>query len=103
MSFCFSVSATTRKPRVGEVDGKHYFFISSEEFEARIKNEDFLEWDFHFDNYYGTPKSFIDSKCSQGIDVILDIDVKGALILLEKKVDAVYIFILPPLTSPRNY
>ncbi len=98
----FSVSATTRCPRPGEVEGKHYFFLSREDFEKRISKEEFLEWNFHFDNYYGTPKSFIENNVNSGKDVILDIDVKGALILIEKKVDAAYVFIVPPSMEELN-
>lgn len=92
----FSVSATTRTPREGEIDGANYFFISKEEFEKQISEGQFIEYDFHFGNYYGTPKSFVSKNCAEGIDIILDIDVKGALTLRENGLDASYIFILPP-------
>ena len=73
-----SVSCTTREPREGEVHGKHYFFLSREEFERRIAENDFLEYDEHFGNYYGTPKSFVrDTLKSKS--VIMEIDVVGAL------------------------
>ena len=93
----FSVSMTTRYARGTEVDGKDYFFVSKSEFEERIQNGDFLEYaEVHHGNYYGTPKSLIMDKLAQGIDVVLEIDIQGALQVKEKVKDAIFIFIMPP-------
>lgn len=92
----FSVSATTRKPREKEVDGVHYYFMDEEEFIDKIENSEFLEYNKHFNNYYGTLKSEVEKYLSVGKDVILDIEVKGALKLKRDEVDAIFVFILPP-------
>ena len=91
----FSVSATTRAPRPGEVDGKHYFFISKECFEEMIKNDEFLEYDAHAANYYGTPRTQMEEKLSRGL-VMLDIEPNGAKAVRENRPDATLIFIMPP-------
>ena len=91
----FSVSATTRAPRPGEVDGKHYFFISKECFEEMIKNEEFLEYDAHAANYYGTLKGQAEAKMKTG-HVLLDIEPKGAEQVRKAAPDATLIFIMPP-------
>jgi len=92
-----SVSMTSREPRKNEVNGKDYFFITKEEFEEKIKNEEFLEYAVvHNNQYYGTPKSKIEEKLSNGIDVILVIDIQGALKIKEQIEEALFIFILPP-------
>ena len=90
----FSVSATTRAPRPGEVDGQSYYFITHEKFEEMIRNGEFLEYDAHMGNYYGTPKSQLD-KLSGG-SVILDIEPNGAFNVRKNCADAVLIFIAPP-------
>jgi len=95
----FSVSATTREPRAGECNGKDYFFLSREEFEKKIKKDDFLEWSNHFSNYYGTLKNFVKDGLADNKDVILDIDVNGAMQVMKKNIDAVYIFISPDSVS----
>ena len=93
----FSVSATTRKQRNGEVNGRDYFFLSKEEFEKRIQHEDLVEWEKIYDNYYGTLKSEVDSALQAGTTMMFDIDVKGALNVKKKYPnDAVLIFIEPP-------
>mgnify|MGYP003341872490 FL=1 len=92
----FSVSYTTRKPRGQEKDGTEYYFISREQFEARIARDEFLEWADVFGNYYGTHQSELDRASADGFDLILDIDVKGARQLKERIPGAVSIFILPP-------
>ncbi len=98
-SLVLSVSCTTRRPRVGEVNGKSYFFISQEEFLKRKEENGFLEWDEHFGNYYGTPKSFVLEQLKTH-SVILEIDVKGALQVREalkgSPVEPVLIMITPP-------
>ena len=91
----FSVSATTRDPRPGEVDGKHYFFISRECFEEMIKNDEFLEYDAHAANYYGTLKGQAEAKMKTG-HVLLDIEPKGAAQVRKAAPDATLIFIMPP-------
>ena len=91
----FSVSATTRPPRPGEIDGVHYSFITREKFEAMIAAGEFLEYDAHAANYYGTPRAQAEEKQSHG-PVLLDIEPKGAKQVKEKAPDAVLIFIMPP-------
>lgn len=92
----FSVSATTRAPREGEIDGKHYFFISRQEFENRIANNDFLEYAQFAGNCYGTPKPYVLSLLEQGKNVVLEIEVQGALQVMQRMEECVSIFILPP-------
>ncbi|MGN0811903.1 MAG: guanylate kinase [Candidatus Coproplasma sp.] len=92
---CVSVSCTTRSPREGEVDGKSYFFISKNQFEKMIENGGFLEYSEHFGNFYGTPKQFVEERLKSG-DVILEIDVNGALSVKESMPDAVLVMIAPP-------
>lgn len=92
----FSVSATTRKPRVGEVDGVNYFFIDKEKFEIMVENEEFLEYAYVHTNYYGTPKDFVLEKVNQGEIVLLEIDVQGAMQVKENFSEAVFVFLLPP-------
>ena len=91
----FSVSATTRPPRPGEIDGVHYYFISREKFEEMIAQGAFLEYDAHADNYYGTPRAQAEEKREQG-PVLLDIEPAGAKQVREKMPDAELIFIMPP-------
>ncbi len=90
-----SVSCTTRAPREGETEGKSYFFLTKEKFLKMIEDGGFLEYSQHFDNYYGTPRAFVEEKLKGG-DVILEIDVDGALKVKEQKPDAVLIMIAPP-------
>jgi guanylate kinase len=97
-SIKLSVSATTRKPREGEVDGVDYYFLTKDEFEKEIKNNNFVEYAKVFDNYYGTLRREIESKFDNGKDVILDIDWQGVR-LVSDQIDAkrlLKIFILPP-------
>jgi len=91
-----SVSATTRQPRVGEIEGKNYHFINVEEFRKRIEQNDFLEHACVYGNYYGTPKSDVINKLKEGKTVILEIDIQGALKVRKAHADGVYIFIVPP-------
>ena len=92
----FSVSYTTRKPRGSEEDGREYHFTTREHFEQMIDAGEFLEWAEVFGNYYGTAISALDLAQAHGTDLLLDIDVQGALQVMEKMQDAVSIFILPP-------
>jgi guanylate kinase len=94
--FKLSVSCTTRKPRDGEINGMHYFFVSNEEFEQMINNNEFLEYACYSGNYYGTNNKFVDEKIASGKSVLLEIELQGALQVMEKRPDAVTIFIKPP-------
>ena len=91
----FSVSATTRKPRPGEVDGESYYFITKTRFEDMIARNEFLEYDAHMDNYYGTPEGQLEEKLARG-NVVLDIEPNGAFAVRKRRSDAVLIFIAPP-------
>lgn len=92
----FSVSHTTRKPRVNEKEGEDYFFISEPEFRKMIEEEAFLEYAHVYGNYYGTSCRFVESRLLSGRDVLLDIDVQGALKVKELKSEALMVFVLPP-------
>ncbi len=91
-----SVSATTRSPRPGEQDGVHYFFYSKEEFEGMIQNNELLEWAQYCDNFYGTPKQYVEQALNEGRDVILEIEVQGALNVQKQFTGGTYVFVLPP-------
>lgn len=95
----YSVSATTRKPRPGEVDGINYFFHTRESFEAMIENQALLEHAEYVGNYYGTPRAFVEQTLASGKDVILEIEVQGALQVKERFPQGVFIFLLPPTLS----
>ena len=92
----FSVSATTRDPRPGEEDGVHYHFLDVDTFRQWIANDEFLEYAEFVGNFYGTPRRFVDEAMERGEDVILDIEVQGAIQVTSKRPDAVRIFIAPP-------
>lgn len=92
----YSISATTRKPRVGEEHGREYFFFSKEEFEALRDQNGFLEWAQVYDNYYGTPRAFVEEVLASGRDCILEIDPQGALQVRKATDEAVLVFIAPP-------
>ena len=92
----FSVSCTTRSPRPGEVGGVNYFFVTKEEFEVAINNDEFLEWAQFSGNYYGTKSSFVKETLAKGEDLVLEIETQGALQVMKKFPNAQYIFILPP-------
>lgn len=95
-NYALSVSATTRAPREGEIDGQHYFFKTVEEFETMIREGQFLEYAKYVENYYGTPRSYVEDMLNQGRDVILEIELQGALMIREQFPDAVLVFITPP-------
>ena len=95
-SLRFSVSATTRAIRPGEVDGVHYFFIDKPRFEAMLANNEMLEHAEYAGNYYGTPEKAVNDALAQGISVVLEIEVQGALQVMERRPDAISIFIAPP-------
>ncbi len=90
-----SVSCTTRAPRTGEVDGEHYFFVTREEFLRRVAENGFLEYDEHFGNIYGTPRSFVEETLKSK-SVILEIDVEGGLAVKKAYPDSVLVMIVPP-------
>ena len=92
----YSVSATTRGPREGEVDGKDYFFITRQEFESRVQNNEFLEHAVFAGNCYGTPRAYVEKLLNSGMNVVLEIDVQGALQVMQSMPECVSIFILPP-------
>ena len=91
----FSVSATTRPPRPGEEDGVHYYFVTKERFEEMIRQDAFLEYDAHADNYYGTPRAQAEEKMQRGL-LLLDIEPMGAKQVKQTAPDATLIFIMPP-------
>ncbi|WP_110112887.1 guanylate kinase [Bacillus sp. CGMCC 1.16541] len=92
----YSISATTRKPREGEVNGVDYFFKSREEFEHMIENKKLLEWAEYVGNYYGTPVDYVEQSLSEGRDVFLEIEVQGALQVKEAFPEGLFIFLAPP-------
>ncbi|MBO5302207.1 MAG: guanylate kinase [Peptococcaceae bacterium] len=95
-NLAYSISATTRKPRTGEEHGREYFFFSKEEFEALRDQNGFLEWAQVYDNYYGTPRAFVEEVLASGRDCILEIDPQGALQVRKATSEAVLVFIAPP-------
>ena len=95
-SIGLSVSATTRKPRMGETNGINYFFKTMEEFESMVRNGEMLEYAKVHGNYYGTPKSFVFEQMEAGKDVILEIDIQGATQVKHNYQEAVLLFIMPP-------
>lgn len=95
-NYALSISATTRAPRTGEENGREYFFKSVEEFEKMIAQDELIEYANYVGNYYGTPKAYVESKLDEGKDVILEIELQGAMKVKEKMPDTVLIFITPP-------
>lgn len=95
-NYVLSISATTRKPREGEEEGISYFFKSKEDFEQMIKDDAFVEHARYVDNYYGTPKAYVQEQLDVGKDVILEIEIQGALKVKEKYPDALMLFLVPP-------
>lgn len=91
-----SVSATTRKPRTGEAEGISYFFKSKEEFVQMINQNEFIEYAQVYDNFYGTPRSYVQNKLDNGKDVILEIDIQGAMQVKKNNPEGVFVFIMPP-------
>ena len=94
--YALSISATTRGPRPGEENGREYFFVSNEEFENLIAENGLIEHAGYVDHYYGTPRKFVEDKLAEGKDVILEIEIQGALQIKEQYPDAVLLFIMPP-------
>jgi guanylate kinase len=95
-SYALSISATTRQPREGEVDGREYFFITKERFEKMIAENAFIEYAQYVNNYYGTPRQYVEQCLNAGKDVILEIEVQGAMLVKKQYPDAVTIFVAPP-------
>lgn len=95
-NYVLSISATTRKPREGEEEGISYFFKSKEDFEQMIKDDAFVEHARYVDNYYGTPKAYVQEQLDAGKDVILEIEIQGALKVKEKYPDVLMLFLVPP-------
>ncbi|MCI9297796.1 MAG: guanylate kinase [Lachnospiraceae bacterium] len=95
-NYALSVSMTTRAPRPGEVHGREYFFVSKEEFERKIKEGGLIEYASYVENYYGTPRAYVEEQMAAGKDVVLEIEIQGALKVRERYPDAVLIFVLPP-------
>ena len=91
-----SVSATTRQPRPGEENGVHYYFLTKEEFLKKVEEGNMLEYAQYNSNYYGTPKDKVDEALAQGRDIVLEIEVQGALLVKEKCPNALLVFVAPP-------
>ena len=98
-TYALSISATTRNPREGEVDGREYFFISTEEFEKMIAKDELIEYARYVENYYGTPRGYVEEKLGQGKDVILEIEIQGALKVKKAFPDTLLLFVTPPSAS----
>lgn len=94
--YALSISATTRSPRPGETDGVEYFFKTKEQFEKMIADDELIEYAKYVDNYYGTPKAYVEEQLAAGKDVILEIEIQGALKVKEKFPEAMLVFIMPP-------
>lgn len=95
----YSVSATTRNPRPGEVDGTHYFFRSREDFQSMIEKDELLEWAEFCENFYGTPRFAVEQAIQSGMDVILEIEIQGALQIKKRFPQGVFVFVVPPSMS----
>ena len=98
-SYALSISATTRAPREGELDGREYFFKTKEEFEKMIAKEELIEYAKYVENYYGTPRNYVEEKLAEGLDVILEIEIQGALKVKEAFPDTLLLFVTPPTAS----
>ena len=94
--YALSISATTRSPREGEQDGREYFFKSREEFEQLIAENALIEYAQYVENYYGTPREYVEKQLASGRDVILEIEIQGALRIKEQYPDALLLFVTPP-------
>ncbi|MBR4982726.1 MAG: guanylate kinase [Lachnospiraceae bacterium] len=94
--YALSISMTTRMPREGEVDGREYFFSTREQFEDKIKQGGLIEYAQYCGNYYGTPKDYVEKQLEEGKDVILEIEIQGAMKVKEKFPDTVLLFVMPP-------
>ena len=101
--YALSISATTRSPREGEQNGREYFFKSTEEFESMIDNSELIEYAKYVSNYYGTPKAYVEEQLEAGKNVILEIEIQGALNIKKMYPDAVLLFIMPPSAEAVSY
>lgn len=95
-NYALSISMTTRLPRPGEEHGKHYFFVDRDEFEKHIEDDGFIEYADYCGNYYGTPRAYVEKCLEEGRDVILEIEIQGAIKIKNKFPDAVLVFVTPP-------
>lgn len=95
-NYALSISATTRSPREGEIDGREYFFKTVEEFEKMIAKDELIEYARYVENYYGTPRSYVEEQLAAGKDVILEIEIQGALKVKEKYPEVLLLFVVPP-------
>ena len=95
-TYALSISATTRAPREGEVDGREYFFVSKDEFEKMIAKDKLIEYAKYVENYYGTPRDYVENKLEEGRDVILEIEIQGALNIKKLFPDTLLLFVTPP-------
>ena len=95
-NYALSISMTTRNPRPGEVDGREYFFVSREKFEETIEEDGLVEYASYCDNYYGTPREYVEKQLEKGKDVILEIEIQGALKVKKKFPTALLLFVMPP-------
>lgn len=95
-NYALSISATTRQPRPGEEDGREYFFLQKEEFERKIAENGLIEYASYCDNYYGTPRAYVEQQLAAGKDVILEIEIQGALKVKKQYEEAVLLFVMPP-------
>ena len=98
-NYALSISATTRAPRPGEQDGREYFFMTDGQFEELIQNDRLIEHARYVNHYYGTPRSYVESKMAEGKDVILEIEIQGALNVKRQYPDAILIFVVPPTAA----
>lgn len=98
-TYALSISATTRLPREGEVDGREYFFVSKDEFEKMIAKGELIEYARYVQNYYGTPRDYVEKKLAEGRDVILEIEIQGALKVRERFPETLLLFITPPTAA----
>ena len=109
-NYALSISMTTRTPRPGEVDGREYFFVTREQFEEKIGQDGLIEYASYCGNYYGTPRAYVEQQLEAGKDVVLEIEIQGALKIKEKFPTALLLFVMPPsaeelrkrLTPSRN-
>ena len=97
--YALSISATTRQPRPGEADGREYFFMQKEQFERKIAENGLIEYATYCDNYYGTPREYVERQLDDGKDVILEIEIQGALKVKKQYNDALLLFVMPPSTE----
>ena len=101
-NYALSISATTREPRPGEEDGREYFFLKKEEFEKRIETGGFLEYACYCDNYYGTPRDYVEKQLRAGKNVVLEIEIQGAMNIRKQFPTALLLFVMPPDIAELN-